>query len=70
MTENPEREMRPWDLLNPNEPKSPEAEKERRLSICAECPMFIHRTQQCRKCGCFMKLKTRLENAHCPLHKW
>ena len=27
-------------------------------------------TQQCKKCGCFMKIKTKLKNATCPLQKW
>lgn len=58
----------PLDMLNPNEPRSEEAEA--RLAICRECEFFRPRTQQCKKCGCFMKLKTKLERSHCPIHKW
>jgi hypothetical protein len=63
-------DVKPWDLLNPNEPRSEEEVREARLAICGTCEFFKPKTQQCRKCGCFMKLKTRLENASCPLHKW
>ena len=62
--------VKPWDLLNPNEDRSGQDEVERRLSICRECPYFVQRTERCRKCGCFMKLKTKLERAHCPIGKW
>lgn len=62
--------VRPWDLLNPNEPRSQEDEYRRRMAICQQCPFFITATAQCRKCGCFMKLKTRLDKAHCPIKKW
>jgi hypothetical protein len=60
----------PLDMLNPNEPRSEEELVEARLSICRECEFFRPRTQQCKKCGCFMKLKTKLERSHCPIHKW
>jgi hypothetical protein len=63
-------DAKPWDLLNPNEPRSQEEEVARRMDICKACPFFVVRTQQCRKCKCFMKLKTKLERAHCPINKW
>jgi hypothetical protein len=62
--------VKPWDMLNPNEKRSSEEEFERRLSICRECPFFIKRTQQCKKCGCFMNLKVKLERSSCPIKKW
>lgn len=68
MDEN--REVKPWDLLNPNKPRSGEELKEARLAICRTCEFFKPRTEQCSKCGCFMKLKTALENAKCPIGKW
>jgi len=64
------KEVKPWDMLNPKEPRSQEEEMERRLSICRSCEFFKPRTEQCAKCGCFMKLKTKLEKAHCPIDKW
>ena len=63
-------DVKPWDMLNPNEPRSQEDEFNRRMDICKACPFFVVRTQQCRKCGCFMKLKTKLERASCPIKKW
>ena len=59
-----------WDLLNPNMPRSERIEMERRYAICQECPFFMKGSKRCSKCGCFMKLKTSLEQAKCPVHKW
>jgi hypothetical protein len=61
---------RPWDLLDPNTEYVDKAEAEARLNICRECPFFIKNTQQCKECGCFMNLKTKLKLAECPQHKW
>jgi hypothetical protein len=63
-------DVRPWDLINPNQPKSSDELINSRLEICRSCNWFRHSTEQCKKCGCFMKLKTRLVNANCPLGKW
>ena len=41
-----------------------------RFSICKECPELIKLTNQCKKCGCFMKIKTKFKQAKCPLGKW
>ena len=59
-----------WDLFNPNEPRSPEEISAYRLSICEQCPAFRPLTKTCKKCGCFMKLKTTLAHAKCPIGKW
>jgi hypothetical protein len=61
---------RPWDLLNPNEPKSLDEDARARLDICEECPELIGLTKQCKQCGCLMPLKVKLKNAECPLGKW
>ena len=45
-------------------------EIERRLSICKACEFFEASPMKCRKCGCFLNLKTRLETEHCPIAKW
>jgi hypothetical protein len=47
-----------------------QAEIERRLSICAKCEFFEAAPMKCRKCGCYLNLKTRLETEHCPIAKW
>jgi hypothetical protein len=40
------------------------------LEICRGCEFFRKSNQTCKKCGCFMKLKTKLEKAKCPVGKW
>jgi hypothetical protein len=64
------KDVKPWDILNPNTELSSESLQEERYSICKACPEFIGLTTQCRKCGCFMKLKTKISLASCPLEKW
>ena len=63
-------DVKPWDLFNPNQPRSQEDLVNSRLKICRGCEFFRPKTETCRKCGCFMKLKTMLENAKCPIDKW
>jgi hypothetical protein len=63
-------DVKPWDLLNPNQPRSQEDLVNSRLEICRACEYFRPKTETCRKCGCFMKLKTMLEKAKCPIGKW
>lgn len=43
-------------------------EQERRLAICAECEFFNGIT--CRKCGCHIRFKAKLQTEHCPILKW
>lgn len=64
------REVKPWDLISPNSPRSSEDIASERFSICLKCPELIKFTKQCKKCGCFMALKTKLELASCPIGKW
>lgn len=47
-----------------------EKEKERRLAICNNCPNLYKLTGNCKLCGCFVKLKTKLKNQNCPISKW
>lgn len=63
-------DVKPWDLLNPNQPRSGDELAQYRLSICQGCEFFKKSGNRCKKCGCFMKLKTHLENAKCPIGKW
>jgi hypothetical protein len=63
-------ETRPWDMLNPNVAHASEAVATIRYEICQACPELIQLTKQCKKCGCLMHLKTKLEKATCPLGKW
>lgn len=40
-----------------------------RLTICQGCEFFKEESR-CEKCGCFMKTKTQLTSASCPVGKW
>jgi hypothetical protein len=64
------KDVKPWDMLNPNEDRSGEDLIAYRMSVCQTCEFFRARTQQCKKCGCFMKLKSTLKRAKCPVGKW
>jgi hypothetical protein len=63
-------ETRPWDLVNPTTEWAEEEKAKERYSICQSCPELIKLTKQCKKCGCFMAIKTKLELATCPIGKW
>lgn len=41
-----------------------------RLDICNVCEFLNKEKVQCTKCGCFMKLKTVIPTAKCPIGKW
>ena len=60
----------PWDLLNPNQPRSPKELQQERLAICAECELFVAFSKTCSICKCYMRMKTKLDKAYCPIHKW
>ena len=62
-------DAKPWDLLNKKNYVE-ETEAKRRFDVCLSCPELINATKQCRQCGCFMNLKTKLTHATCPMSKW
>jgi len=64
------RSVKPWDLLNPSKEQASDETAWSRYEICDWCPEFISLTKQCKKCGCFMNLKVKLQDATCPLGKW
>lgn len=41
-----------------------------RFSMCQGCEFFEKEASRCTKCGCFMKTKTQLASASCPVGKW
>jgi len=41
-----------------------------RLEICRACPRLFAPTVTCKECGCFMKVKTQIKTAVCPIGKW
>jgi hypothetical protein len=68
--EKESRSVKPWDLLNPNTEYATEELADSRYDICKTCPELINLTKTCKKCGCFMAVKTKLKEATCPLGKW
>ena len=40
-----------------------------RWDACNGCE-FLTEKYKCKKCGCFMKLKTRIAKMKCPVGKW
>ena len=60
----------PLDFLNPKTKIAESEHSNAMYEICKECPEFIQISKQCKQCGCFMNLKTKLENARCPIGKW
>ena len=63
-------DVTPLDYINPRKPRASQETIDQRLEICRSCEFFKHGSQRCKKCGCFMKLKTELEQARCPIGKW
>lgn len=62
-------EVKFTDLFT-GKPRSVEEIIKKRFDTCTQCEFFIRVTTQCKKCGCFMKAKTKLEHAKCPVGKW
>ena len=60
----------PLDLINPNSKHADSELHDSRYSICLSCPELIKMTKQCKQCGCFMNIKTKLLDAKCPIGKW
>ena len=60
---------KPWDILDPLK-RTSEEKGYSRMDICNNCEYLINMTKTCMKCGCFMTIKTRIEEAYCPIGKW
>lgn len=58
------------DLFDPRQERSDRDLIEYRLNICNTCPFFNKRLAKCKKCGCFMRLKSTLKQASCPVGNW
>lgn len=41
-----------------------------RFGICTSCPEFNEILQNCKLCGCFMRVKTWMPEQKCPVDKW
>lgn len=62
-------ELKAAEML-PDDWKVPDSVAEERFAVCNSCEHLYHLTHTCKKCGCFMKLKTTLAKASCPIDKW
>jgi hypothetical protein len=62
-------DSRPWHAVQKDHRVDTELSL-KRYSVCEGCPSLIKVTKQCKECGCFMKIKTKIDNATCPLGKW
>jgi len=60
---------RPWDFLDPRTMYASTEDAKVRFELCNSCDHMMI-TGQCTKCGCFMRLKTKLAHAKCPIGKW
>ncbi len=63
-------DAKPWDFFNPNTEYVTDEEAGKRMGICKSCPLLFKPTNQCKQCGCFMNLKTKMSHATCPIGKW
>jgi len=43
---------------------------QQRQDVCDQCEYYQIPQNICSKCGCFMKIKTKINHAKCPLDKW
>jgi hypothetical protein len=41
-----------------------------RIAICKSCKYYFKLTGNCKRCGCFMKIKARLAPMSCPEKYW
>jgi uncharacterized paraquat-inducible protein A len=41
-----------------------------RYKTCQSCAFFVARSKRCAKCGCFLRVKTKIELAECPIKAW
>ena len=44
--------------------------QEERFNICKSCEFLYTPTNTCKKCGCFMGVKTWMQDVKCPIDKW
>ena len=44
--------------------------QEYRYNTCQSCEKLYKPTDNCKACGCFMKVKTWMPDQACPLNKW
>lgn len=50
--------------------KVPPEIREYRMNTCLDCEHLYKPTSSCKKCGCFMTVKTWMPGQKCPIDKW
>jgi len=58
------------DAVSGNIVYAPEADQNRRMSICVTCDKFRKLLKQCGECGCYLPAKVKYAQSTCPLGKW
>jgi len=43
---------------------------EKRIAQCKSCQFYHSLLGNCKICGCFMKIKARISQQHCPKYYW
>ena len=41
-----------------------------RLTVCKECEYFDNEKWSCKKCGCYLDKKAKMNTENCPEGKW
>ena len=41
-----------------------------RLTICKDCSYFDDNKWSCKKCGCYLDKKAKINTENCPEDKW
>lgn len=44
--------------------------QQKRLDICAACPLLIKESHRCSACGCYVKSKVTMSSSSCPKGHW
>jgi hypothetical protein len=58
------------EMISGNSIMVEEAVSSSRLEICKKCDFFDNANNRCKKCGCYMEIKTKLRIEKCPVNKW
>lgn len=41
-----------------------------RLTVCKDCEYFDNKKWSCKKCGCYLDKKAKMNTENCPNGKW
>lgn len=44
---------------------------QKRFDVCKQCEHYLPQSfHRCEVCGCFLKVKCKVRDFHCPVNKW